>query len=87
MLCRKWEAENGNKLKIQRIFPEQKRAEVMKFFHDNSWPFSLYWPGEPMESITIDILGHLPLTKSGNCFIIVITDTVTKWTEAIAMPK
>jgi hypothetical protein len=121
---------NGNKLKLQLILPEQKRIEVMKFFHDmptaghlgiektlEKVKESFYWPGmkdyihdycrqcyrcfsrmpkrqknkaplgsylvgEPMEIIAIDILGPLPLTKSGNRFILVITDTFTKWTEA-----
>lgn len=53
----------------------------------NKAPLGSYLVGDPMERIAIDILGPLPLTKSGNRFILVITDTFTKWTEAIAIPN
>jgi hypothetical protein len=33
----------------------------------------------------MDILGPLPLTEKGNRFILVVTDTFTKWTEAYAL--
>jgi hypothetical protein len=49
----------------------------------NKAPSGSFLTGEPMERIAIDILGPLPLTKRGNHFILVITDTLTKWTEAI----
>jgi hypothetical protein len=54
----KWETQNGNKLKLQLILPEQKRIEVMTFFHDmptaghlgvektlEKVKESFYWPG------------------------------------------
>ena len=41
---------------------------------------------EPMEKVTIDVLGPLPVSHRSKRFILVITDCYTKWTEAIAMP-
>ena len=41
---------------------------------------------EPMEKVTIDVLGPLPVSHRSNRHILVITDCFTKWTEAIAMP-
>ena len=53
----------------------------------NKAPLGSYLVGEPMQRIAIDILGPLPLTKSGNRFILVITDMFTEWTEAIVIPN
>ena len=50
-------------------------------------PLGSYLVGEPMERIAVDILGPLPLTKSKNRFILVITDLFSKWTEAVALPN
>ena len=41
---------------------------------------------EPMEKVTIDVLGPLPVSHRLKRFIVVIMDCYTKWTEAIAMP-
>ena len=41
---------------------------------------------EPMEKVTIDVLGSLPASHRSKRFILVIPDCYTKWTEAIAMP-
>jgi len=50
-------------------------------------PLVTYQAGEPMERISMDILGPLPLTRHQNRYILVIMDTFTKWTEAIAIPS
>ena len=42
--------------------------------------------GEPMERISLDILGPLPVTDKGNKFVLVITDLYSKWTEAFGVP-
>ena len=40
-----------------------------------------------MEFIAIDILGPLPTTDDGNCFImVVLCDYFSKWSEAYALP-
>ena len=41
---------------------------------------------EPMEKVSIDVLGPLPLSHRSNRFILVISDCFTKWTEAVALP-
>ena len=41
---------------------------------------------EPMEKVTIDVLGPLPVSHRSKRYILVITDCFTKWTEAVAMP-
>ncbi|XP_071094783.1 protein NYNRIN-like [Haliotis cracherodii] len=40
-------------------------------------PLGEYTVGEPMERVAMDILGPLPLTKSGHRFILVISDCFT----------
>ena len=39
----------------------------------------------PWHRIGIDLIGPLPLTKSGNCFIVTCSDFFTKWPEAAAI--
>ncbi|KAJ8929343.1 hypothetical protein NQ314_017983 [Rhamnusium bicolor] len=40
----------------------------------------------PWQTISLDIMGPCITTKKGNRFLIVITDTYSKWTEAEAVP-
>ena len=51
------------------------RAELMQFR-----------PGEPMQIVAMDILGPLPESTEGNCYILVIGEYFTKWVEAFAIP-
>ena len=60
------------------------RKQVKK---SNHAPLGSYHVGEPMERIAIDILGPLPLTKSGNKYILVMIDCFSKWAEAVALPN
>jgi hypothetical protein len=50
-------------------------------------PLKRYQASEPMQRIAIDMLGPLPLTESGNKYMIVVTDYFTKWIEAIPVPN
>jgi hypothetical protein len=43
--------------------------------------------GKPFERIGIDFVGPLERTKDGNRYILVVTDYLTKWPEAIAMKE
>ncbi|KMQ90068.1 integrase core domain protein [Lasius niger] len=45
-------------------------------------PLQIYNVGAPLERIQMDILGPLPLTRSGNKYLLVIVDCFTKWVEA-----
>jgi hypothetical protein len=56
----------------QRRGPPPARPEPL-------YPLSV---GEPFERIGIDMVGPLPETATGNKFIIVATDYLTKWPEA-----
>ena len=50
-------------------------------------PLQLYNVGEPMEHVTIDVLGPLPETESGNKYIFIAMDYFSKWPEAYALPN
>ena len=39
-----------------------------------------------MQIIAVDILGPLPKTGNGNCYVLVATDYYTRWVEAYAIP-
>ena len=41
--------------------------------------------GEPFKRIAIDIVGPLPRTSRGNCFILVLSDYATRYPEALLM--
>jgi hypothetical protein len=43
--------------------------------------------GGPFERIGIDFVGKLPTTRGGNAYVLVITDYLTKWAEAFAVPN
>jgi len=43
-------------------------------------------PSAPMETIAMDVIGPLPETTKGNKYILMITDLLTKYCEAFAMP-
>ena len=42
--------------------------------------------GEPLQRVTIDILGFEKTSTRGNKYVLVIVDTLTKWAEALPMP-
>ena len=46
----------------------------------------LYNVGSPMERIAVDVLGPLPMTDSGNQYILLAQDYFTKWPEAYPLP-
>jgi len=50
-------------------------------------PFaSIPLPQRPWEMLGIDTVGPLPVTADGNRYIVVITDYLTRWVEATAVP-
>ncbi len=53
----------------------------------NKAPLGQYHVGEPMERVAIDILGPLPVTESGNRYVLVMIDCFTKWTECAPLPN
>ena len=42
--------------------------------------------GKPFERVGIDFVGPLPITSKGNRYIVVLTEYLTKWPEARAVP-
>ena len=48
-------------------------------------PLKLFPASSPLEYVAIDILGPLPKAKSGDRFILVITDRFSKFTRAVPM--
>ena len=50
-------------------------------------PLGCYLLGEPMERVSMDIMGPLPLTERNNRYILVVIDTFTKFAEAYPLPN
>ena len=44
-------------------------------------------PTEPMAMTAMDVVGPLPLTTSGNQYILVFTDYMSRFPEAFPMPN
>ncbi|OMJ12623.1 Transposon Tf2-11 polyprotein, partial [Smittium culicis] len=42
---------------------------------------------DPFEMVSIDFAGPFPATESGNKYILVITDLLTRWVDAVAVPN
>jgi len=48
-------------------------------------PLQVYNVGVPFERVQIDILGPLPLTVSGNKYLLIVVDCFSKWVEAFPL--
>lgn len=44
-------------------------------------------PQRPWQTISVNVMGPYPKTRSGNKFILVAIDVCSKWTEAVAVPE
>jgi Integrase core domain len=47
----------------------------------------LFPPSQPLEFISLDILGPLPVTKSGNKYLVVFGDRYSKAMRVVAVPN
>ena len=52
----------------------------------NKAPLEVSHASRPLERIAMDIMGPLPETPRGNCYILVVGDYFTKWKEAYPLP-
>ena len=43
--------------------------------------------GFPMQVVAVDIMGPLPITPTGNSYVLVVGDYFTRWTEAYTIPN
>ena len=50
-------------------------------------PLGSLQAGYPMQIVSVDILGPLPMTETGNSYILVVGDHFTKWMEAYSIPN
>lgn len=55
-------------------------------YDKNHAPLGSCQVGETMQSVSLDILGTLALTKKENKYILVMVDCFSNWTEAVALP-
>ena len=39
----------------------------------------------PFDRVCVDVLGPLPISDLGNRYVVVFTDSLTKWPEAFAI--
>ena len=42
--------------------------------------------GAPMDRVALDLLGPVPMSNNGNCYILVLVDCFTRWVEAFPIP-
>jgi hypothetical protein len=55
--------------------------------HKNKGRLQTYLVGLPMERISTDVLGPLPITARRNKYVILVGDHFTKWIEGYALPN
>ena len=48
-------------------------------------PLQIFNVGSPFDRVQMDILGPLPISSSGNRFLLVVIDCFTKWVEAFPL--
>ncbi|XP_062584077.1 protein NYNRIN-like [Saccostrea cucullata] len=56
-------------------------------FTSQKAPMQIVQNGFPMDRLATHIMGELPLTESGNRYILVVLDYFTRWTECFPMPN
>ena len=50
-------------------------------------PMAQYNVASPMERLAVDVMGPLPVTESGNRYLLIAMDYFSKWPEAYALPN
>ena len=49
-------------------------------------PMAQYNVGSPIERLAVDVMGPLPITESGNKYLLIAVDYFSKWPEAFPLP-
>ena len=62
------------------------KCQTAKKGRRGKYKLRLFHAGAPLERVNIDFLGPLPITKSGNAYVLVIIDAFTKWVECFPLP-
>ena len=77
----------GVKTDVQKYCETCDPCTARKSSKSQRAPLGQLITGGPMEKVSLDILGPLPVTKNGNRYILVMVDEFTKWTEAVPVPN
>ena len=78
---------HGVKTDVQMYCETCDTCTARKSSKSQRAPLGRLITGGPMEKVSLDILGPLPVTKIGYRYILVMVDEFTKWTESVLVPN
>ncbi|XP_018362821.1 PREDICTED: uncharacterized protein LOC108761002 [Trachymyrmex cornetzi] len=100
VLYKKWEAPNLRKEIFQLVTPKSQVKRILEEEwcktckvcsarkgppKKGKSPLQVYNVGAPFERVQMDVLGPLPVTSSGNKYLLVVVDCFSKWVEAVPL--
>ena len=78
-----WTAMGVDFYRTMRQCSSSAKNRILLYTHTS--PLKLFLATEPLSDVSIDILGPLPKTKSGNRFLLVIADRFTKLCRVVPL--